>query len=80
MFVNKNFFFYSCIIVCFPQENAEVAVRDMLKEIARKTRAMTGSTKLTSKDYMDDGSPISLTVDINEEEVRHQRGQSLRRR
>ena len=52
----------------------------MLKEIARKTRAMTGSTKLTSKDYMDDGSPIALTVDINEEEVRHQRGQSLRRR
>ena len=52
----------------------------MLKEIARKTRAMTGSTKLTSKDYMDDGSPISLTVDINEEEVTHQRGQSLRRR
>ena len=48
-------------------------MRDMLKEIARKTKAVTGSTRLTSKDYMDDGSPISLTVDINEKEVNHHR-------
>ncbi|KAK7115257.1 5-oxoprolinase-like [Littorina saxatilis] len=50
------------------QENAEVAVRDMLKEIARKTRLVTGSTTLTSTDQMDDGSNISLTVNINEKE------------
>ena len=65
--------FCNLTVVCLPQENAEVAVRDMLKEIARKTKAVTGSTRLTSKDYMDDGSPISLTVDINEKEVNHNR-------
>ncbi|KAL8570454.1 hypothetical protein ACOMHN_034489 [Nucella lapillus] len=54
--------------MAYIQENAELAVRDMLREIARKTREATGTTRLTSTDYMDDGSPITLTVDINERE------------
>jgi len=29
----------------------------------------TGKAKLTATEYMDDGSPITLTVDINEDEV-----------
>jgi hypothetical protein len=45
-------------------------VRDMLKEIARKARETTGTTQLSSTDYMDDGSCITLTVVINEKEVR----------
>lgn len=48
------------------QENAEVAVRDMLKEIARKTKVRTGKTKLYAEDRMDDGSRICLTVSIDE--------------
>nr|KAG5689815.1 hypothetical protein BaRGS_029293 [Batillaria attramentaria] len=49
-------------------ENAEVAVRDMLREIARKTRTRTGTTTLSASDRMDDGSTIGLCVDINEKE------------
>uniref|UniRef100_A0A0B6ZGC5 5-oxoprolinase n=2 Tax=Arion vulgaris TaxID=1028688 RepID=A0A0B6ZGC5_9EUPU len=50
------------------QENAELAVRDMLKEIARKTKARTGYTKLYAEDFMDHGTKICLHVDINETE------------
>lgn len=48
------------------QQNAELAVRDMLKEIARKTRERTGKTVLYAEQYMDDGSPIKLQVTIDE--------------
>ena len=51
------------------QENAEVAVKDMLREIAKKRRETTGTSRLTAVDYMDDGSQISLKVDIDEQEV-----------
>ncbi|KAK7474011.1 hypothetical protein BaRGS_00034721 [Batillaria attramentaria] len=54
--------------MAFIQENAEVAVRDMLREIARKTRTRTGTTTLSASDRMDDGSTIGLCVDINEKE------------
>lgn len=47
------------------QSNAEVAVRDMLKEIARKTKERTGKTTLQAEEKMDDGSPIHLTVTID---------------
>ncbi|XP_071092367.1 LOW QUALITY PROTEIN: 5-oxoprolinase-like [Haliotis cracherodii] len=50
------------------QNNAEVAVGDMLREIARDTKVRTGTTKLHACDYMDDGSKIALTVDIDEQE------------
>lgn len=48
------------------QENAEIAVRDMLKEIARETRERTGTTVLYAEDKMDDGSPIKLNIHIDE--------------
>ncbi len=51
------------------QKNAEVAVREMLQEIARKTKERTGTTDLDSVDYMDDGSPIKLHVTIDEQSV-----------
>ena len=46
----------------FIQQNAEVSVRKMLKEFAQ-----SHGSKVHAIDYMDDGSPISLTVDINTE-------------
>lgn len=51
------------------QKNAEVAVRDMLREIGEQTKQRTGSTRLSAVDYMDDGTPISLSIDININEV-----------
>jgi 5-oxoprolinase (ATP-hydrolysing) len=44
------------------QRNAEKSVRNMLKEFAR-----THGTKATATDHMDDGSPITLSVDIDPE-------------
>ena len=49
---------------------AEVAVREMLKEIAAKTLASRGHCKLSASDFMDDGSCIQLTVTIDPDEVR----------
>lgn len=49
------------------QQNAELAVRDMLKEIARKTKERTGQTVLTAEEHMDDGSPIKLKITIDEQ-------------
>ena len=56
----KSLFYY------FVQTNAEVAVREMLMEIAHKTKQRTGKTTLYGEDYMDDGSKISLKIDIDE--------------
>lgn len=47
----------------FIQENAEVAVRQMLKTIA----ANAGSTKFSASDFMDDGTEIVLNIQINQE-------------
>ncbi|KXJ77397.1 5-oxoprolinase [Aedes albopictus] len=52
----------------YMQQNAELAVRDMLKEIARESRLRTGSTILEAEEHMDDGSPIRLRVSIDEKE------------
>jgi len=41
----------------------------MLKEIAVKTRHVTGKTRLSATDFMDDGSVIQLDIDINENTV-----------
>lgn len=49
------------------QKNAEVAVRDMLKDIAKKAIQMTGSTVLKATEYMDNGSPITLSVTIDKD-------------
>lgn len=52
------------------QSNAELAVRDMLREFSCRRREQTGSLDVESEDFMDDGTPIRLRVQINEEEVR----------
>jgi len=46
----------------FIQKNAEHTVRLMLKDFATKK-----GTKVSAIDYMDDGSPIQLTIEINPE-------------
>lgn len=56
----------SCLLL---QSNAELAVRDMLRDFARNTRQKTGSLEVESEDFMDDGTPIRLRVQINEKEV-----------
>ncbi|XP_035981040.1 5-oxoprolinase isoform X1 [Fundulus heteroclitus] len=52
------------------QSNAELAVRDMLREFARRRRLQhqTRSLEVESEDFMDDGTPIRLRVQIDEEE------------
>lgn len=50
------------------QSNAELAVRDMLRDFARRRQHQTGSLEVESEDFMDDGTPIRLRVQINEEE------------
>ncbi|XP_066600617.1 5-oxoprolinase [Prorops nasuta] len=47
------------------QNNAELAVREMLKSVGQKAVEQTGSNKISSIDYMDDGSPIKLLLDID---------------
>ncbi|XP_074550133.1 5-oxoprolinase [Halichoeres trimaculatus] len=49
------------------QSNAELAVRDMLRDFARRRRQQTGSLEVESEDFMDDGTPIRLRIQINEE-------------
>ena len=47
------------------QHNAEVAVRDMLKSVGKKLLEQTGNTVATAVDYLDDGSPIQLLLNID---------------
>lgn len=51
----------------FIQANAESAVRDMLRVVAGKHAPDTGArvATLQATDYLDDGSPITLTVTID---------------
>ncbi|KAH7922549.1 Hydantoinase B/oxoprolinase [Leucogyrophana mollusca] len=44
--------------------NAENSVRNLLREVAKRA----GSNVLTSLDYLDDGTPIQLRVEIDEKE------------
>lgn len=46
------------------QRNAEVAVRDMLKSIGIKIRRGK-ETDIDAVDYLDNGSPIKLHVDLD---------------
>lgn len=48
------------------QTNAEIAVRDMLREVAREAVVRTGSASLYYSDSLDDGSPITLKVTLDE--------------
>lgn len=45
------------------RDNAEFAVRNLLKDVAKRS-----GNRLHAKDHLDDGSPIELTVTINEKE------------
>ena len=55
--------------VLLVQVTAELAVQEMLREIAVRTRAATGRTCLYAEDFLDDGSKIQLSVDIDAAEV-----------
>ena len=44
----------------FIQKNAEISVRNMLKDFAAEH-----GNKVSAVDYMDDGSPISLSIEID---------------
>uniref|UniRef100_A0A671NGL1 5-oxoprolinase-like n=1 Tax=Sinocyclocheilus anshuiensis TaxID=1608454 RepID=A0A671NGL1_9TELE len=51
------------------QSNAELAVRDMLKDFARRRRRQeAGSLEVEAEDQMDDGTPIRLKVQIDEQQ------------
>lgn len=47
------------------QENAALAVRDMLRSIGKREQKKQGTTTLSASDLMDDGSPIKLKIDID---------------
>ncbi|CAP34677.2 Protein CBG16813 [Caenorhabditis briggsae] len=47
------------------QNTAELCVREMLKRVGRNVLEATGKSQLTGEDYMDDGTRIQLTVNIN---------------
>lgn len=50
------------------QDAAELAIRNLFKSLAathNSTQTATGETQLTAVDYMDDGTPICLTVTIS---------------
>ncbi|XP_045540386.1 5-oxoprolinase [Papilio machaon] len=49
------------------QKNAELAVRDMLKDIAKNAINKTGSAVLHATEYMDNGTPIVLTVTLDKD-------------
>uniref|UniRef100_A0A1I7TQI6 Hydantoinase_B domain-containing protein n=1 Tax=Caenorhabditis tropicalis TaxID=1561998 RepID=A0A1I7TQI6_9PELO len=50
------------------QNTAELCVREMLKKVGRRVKEKTGKSQLRGEDYMDDGTVIQLTVDINTDE------------
>lgn len=47
------------------QNNSKIAVRNMLREIGKTTLQNTGKSTLQAVDYLDDGSPIRLRIDID---------------
>ncbi|XP_067005081.2 5-oxoprolinase isoform X2 [Anabrus simplex] len=47
------------------QATAEIAVRDMLKEIGIRSLERTNKSILEAEEYLDDGSPIKLKVTID---------------
>uniref|UniRef100_A0A8C1LXL8 5-oxoprolinase, ATP-hydrolysing n=1 Tax=Cyprinus carpio TaxID=7962 RepID=A0A8C1LXL8_CYPCA len=49
------------------QSNAELSVRDMLKDFARRRRQETSSLEVEAEDQMDDGTRIRLKVQIDEQ-------------
>lgn len=52
----------------YVQDNAEVAIRDLLRGVARTAVAKLGKAELYACDRMDDGSRICLTVSLDEKQ------------
>lgn len=52
------------------QENAELAVRDMLRAFGTSRQVQGLPLEVSAEDHMDDGSPIRLRVQINLSQVR----------
>ncbi|XP_051872774.1 5-oxoprolinase isoform X2 [Pristis pectinata] len=50
------------------QDNAEIAVKEMLREFAQRHRQGDTELEVSAEDFMDDGTPIKLKVKINEAE------------
>lgn len=50
------------------QNNAEESVRSLLKKVAKENIRL--SNIMEAEDYMDDGTVIKLTVEIDEEKVK----------
>ncbi|EGD81795.1 5-oxoprolinase, partial [Salpingoeca rosetta] len=49
------------------QENAELSVRNLLKEVAEETQELFGTNELHCTDFLDDGTPICLKVTVDGE-------------
>ncbi|XP_054717716.1 5-oxoprolinase-like [Uloborus diversus] len=56
------------IYMQYIQQNAELAVRDMLKQIGQNTLQKSATTTLMAADHMDDGTIIQLKIEIDIEE------------
>lgn len=52
----------------YVQDNAEVAIKDLLRRVANSAISKLGKAELHAWDRMDDGSRICLTVKLNEKE------------
>ncbi|KAH6947459.1 hypothetical protein HPB50_019052 [Hyalomma asiaticum] len=52
----------------YVQDNAEVAIKDLLRRVAKSAINKLGKAELHAWDRMDDGSRICLTVKLNEKE------------
>lgn len=49
------------------QDNAELAVREMLRSVGKKLLEKSTLSSVTSSDYLDDGSEIKLKLEIDVE-------------
>ncbi|XP_023214454.1 5-oxoprolinase-like, partial [Centruroides sculpturatus] len=53
------------LMALYSQNNAEIAVRNMLKEIGNKVSFSDNYVNLCAEDYMDDGTMIKLQIQID---------------
>jgi 5-oxoprolinase (ATP-hydrolysing) len=51
------------------QQNAELAVRQLLRRVAKENRELKNAKVLYAIDTMDDGTQIKLAVEIDEKTV-----------
>lgn len=48
------------------QDNAEVAVRELLRSVGEELIEDTQDSSITASDFMDDGSEIKLKLEVDE--------------